>query len=180
LHDYGCTLKAYRREVLRDVTLYGEMHRFIPALAAWQGGTVTEIKVTHHPRRHGVSKYGIDRTARVLLDLIVVSFLGRGMDRPIQVFGKAGLYSLCGAFLAGVWAVYLKYVEGVSFILTPLPTLVTLLILTALIFVLMGLLAEMQTRIYFETRQKYPYVIQSTRNIGNGDDGDAKDAGHAA
>ena len=165
LHDYGCTLKAYRREVLQGVHLYGEMHRFVPALVAWQGGTVSELPVSHHARRYGSSKYGIDRTTRVLLDLFVVSFLGRGIDRPIQFFGKAGIYSLWAAFLAGLWAVYLKVFEDVSFIQTPLPMLVTLLILAALIFVLMGLLAEMQTRIYFETQQKSPYVIRETRNL---------------
>jgi glycosyltransferase involved in cell wall biosynthesis len=165
LHDYGCTLKAYRRDALQGVYLYGEMHRFIPALVAWQGGTVTELPVSHHARRHGASKYGIDRTTRVILDLFVVYFLGRGVDRPIQFFGKAGIYSIVAALLAGIWAVYLKYVEGVSFIQTPLPILVALLILTALIFLLMGLLAEMQTRIYFETQQKFPYVIRETRNM---------------
>lgn len=165
LHDYGCTLKAYRRDVLQGVYLYGEMHRFIPALVAWQGGTVTELPVAHHARRHGVSKYGIDRTTRVILDLFVVYFLGHGIDRPIQFFGKAGIYSIVAAFLAGIWALYLKYVEGVSFIQTPLPILVALLMLTALIFLLMGLLAEMQTRIYFETQQKFPYVIRETRNM---------------
>lgn len=165
LHDFGCTLKAYRREILQDVFLYGEMHRFIPALIAWQGGSVTEMPVQHHPRLHGKSKYGIDRTMRVLLDLIVVSFLGRGLDRPIQVFGKIGLYSLFISGLAGLLAVYLKVFEGVSFIETPLPMLVTLLALVGLIFILMGLLAEMQTRIYFETQERFPYVIRATRNF---------------
>lgn len=165
LHDYGCTLKAYRRDVLQDVFLYGEMHRFVPALVAWHGGTVTELPVSHHARRHGASKYGIDRTTRVLLDLLVVSFLGRGIDRPIQVFGKAGIYCFILAFMAGIWAVYLKFFEGVSFIQTPLPILVTLLMLVALIFLLMGLLAEMLTRIYFESQKKFPYVIRETRNI---------------
>ena len=167
LHDYGCTLKAYRRDALQGVYLYGEMHRFIPALVAWQGGTVTELPVSHHARRHGVSKYGIDRTTRVILDLFVVHFLGRSVDRPIQLFGKAGIYSIAAAFLAGIWAVYLKYFEGVSFIQTPLPILITLLILVGLIFLLMGLLAEMQTRIYFETQKKSPYVIRATRNLSN-------------
>ena len=165
LHDYGCTLKAYRREVLDGVFLYGEMHRFIPALIAWHGGKVTELPVAHHPRRHGSSKYGIDRTTRVLLDLLVVSFLGYGLDRPIQFFGKAGIYSLVVAFLVGLWALYLKYISGVSFIETPLPVLVALLTLSALIFFLMGLLAEMQTRIYFESQGKHPYVIKERINF---------------
>lgn len=165
LNDYGCTLKAYRRGVLKDVYLYGEMHRFIPALVAWQGGTVTEITVTHHARLHGTSKYGIDRTSRVILDLLVVSFLGRGIDRPIQIFGKAGIYCLILACMTSVWAIYLKFANGVSFIQTPLPMLIVLLILVTLIFILMGLLAEMLTRIYFESQKKYPYTIGKTRNI---------------
>ncbi len=141
------------------------MHRFIPALVAWQGGSVTELPVAHHPRRHGSSKYGIDRTTRVLLDLFLVSFLGYGLDRPIQFFGRAGVYSVLFAILVGFWAIYLKYVDGVSFIQTPLPVLVALLLLAALIFFLMGLLAEMQTRIYYEIQQKFPYVIRATRNF---------------
>lgn len=179
LHDYGCTLKAYRREVLQGVHLYGEMHRFVPALVAWQGGTVAELPVTHHVRRHGVSKYGIDRTTRVILDLFVVYFLGRGVDRPIQFFGKAGLYSLLAAFLTGLWTVYLKLFEGVSFIQTPLPVLVTLLTMVGLIFIMMGLLAEMQTRIYFETQQKFPYVIGETRNLTERPSAEDSDPGHA-
>lgn len=165
LHDYGCTLKAYRGDVLRDVRLYGEMHRFIPAHIAWTGGKITEIPVSHHARRHGSSKYGFDRVSRVLLDLIVVSFLGGGLDRPIQFFGKAGIYSIVLAGLFAVWALYLKFIEGLSFIQTPLPIMVTLFFLVALIFVMMGLLAEIQVRIYFESRNRFPYVIRETRNI---------------
>jgi len=170
IHDYGCTLKAYRREVLQDVYLYGEMHRFVPALAAWQGGTVSELPVRHHARIHGTSKYGLDRTSRVILDLLVVRFLGRGIDRPIQVFGKAGIYCVLFSVLTGIWAVYLKLFQGVSFIQTPLPVLVALLVLVALIFFMMGLMAEMLTRIYFESQKKYPYAIRTTRNIDSGDD----------
>src|SRR5206468_2366171 len=91
LHDYGCTLKAYRREVVEDVRLYGEMHRFIPIYAAWEGARVTELAVTHHPRRYGRSKYGIGRVFRVLLDLLIVYFIDRAFDRPIQFFGKLGV-----------------------------------------------------------------------------------------
>lgn len=165
LHDYGCTLKAYRRDVLENVRLYGEMHRFIPIYAKWEGARITEIPVTHHARRFGRSKYGLGRIPRVLLDLIVIRFLRTGLDRPIQFFGLAGLYSFGMAFLVGLGAVYLKLFEDISFILTPLPLLVVLLGLGGLIFVLMGLLGEMQSRIYYESRGKFPYVVRETRNL---------------
>jgi dolichol-phosphate mannosyltransferase len=165
LHDYGCTLKAYRRRFLENVRLYGEMHRFVPVYAAWEGGSVTEIPVAHHPRLHGRSKYGLGRAPRVLLDLLVIRFLARSLDRPIQFFGRAGLYSFALAFIAGSYAIYLKVVEGVSFILTPLPVLVALLGLTGLMFVMMGLLAEIQSRIYFESQDKLPYAVRTTRNL---------------
>jgi len=165
LHDYGCTLKAYRRRFLENVRLYGEMHRFVPVYAAWEGGRVTEIPVAHHPRLHGVSKYGLGRVPRVLLDLLVIRFLDRSLDRPIQFFGRAGLYSFALAFIAGGYAMYLKFVEGVSFILTPLPVLVALLGLVGMMFVMMGLLAEIQSRAYFESQNKMPFSVRTTRNL---------------
>lgn len=169
LHDYGCTLKAYRREILEDVRLYGEMHRFIPVYAWWQGGRVAEIQVNHHRREFGRSNYGLDRVPRVLLDMIVIRFLDVGLDRPMQFFGRAGLYSFGLALLAGLWAVYLKVFEGVSFILTPLPLLVALLALTGLIFVMMGLLGEVQSRVYYEAQGKSPYAIRRTCNLDAAD-----------
>ena len=165
LHDYGCTLKAYRRQVLENVRLYGEMHRFIPIYAAWEGARVTEVPVTHHPRQHGASKYGIGRTPRVLLDLLVIRFLAKSLDRPIQFFGRAGLYSFGLAFLTGLWALYLKFVDGVSFIQTPLPMLVVLLALVGLMLVMMGLLAEIQSRVYFESTKKRAFAVRATRNV---------------
>src|SRR6516165_3772342 len=123
LHDYGCTLKAYRREVLEDVRLYGEMHRFIPIYAAWEGARVTEIAVSHHPRRFGRSKYGIGRIARVLLDLLIVYFIDRAFDRPIQFFGKLGLGFLLLAVAIFGWGLALKYAGDVTLIQTPLPLL---------------------------------------------------------
>jgi glycosyltransferase involved in cell wall biosynthesis len=165
LHDYGCTLKAYRRRFLENIRLYGEMHRFVPVYASWEGGRVTEIPVTHHARLHGQSKYGIGRAPRVLLDLLVIRFLDRSLDRPMQFFGKAGLYSFALAFLAGSYAVYLKLFEGVSFILTPLPVLVVMLGLMGLMFVMMGLLAEIQSRAYFESQNKMPFTVRTTRNL---------------
>lgn len=165
LHDYGCTLKAYRRGVLEGVRLYGEMHRFIPIYASWAGGKVTEIAVRHHPRRHGESKYGLSRIPRVILDLIVIRFLDTALDRPMQFFGRFGLYSIGLSFLAGLWALWLKFFDDTSFIQTPLPLLVVLLFLIGVLCILLGLLAELQTRVYFESRGKPPYVVRDTRNL---------------
>jgi glycosyltransferase involved in cell wall biosynthesis len=165
LHDYGCTLKAYRRWTIEHVRLYGEMHRYIPIYASWQGAKVLEVPVTHYPRRHGKSKYGISRVTRVLLDLLVIFFLDRALDRPMQFFGMAGLCSLLGAFLAGCWALWLRFFEDVSFIQTPLPLLVTLLAITGLLCLFLGILAEMIMRTYFESRDKRAYLVGRTVNI---------------
>jgi glycosyltransferase involved in cell wall biosynthesis len=161
LHDYGCTLKAYRREVIEDVRLYGEMHRFIPIYAAREGARVTEIPVTHHPRRHGKSKYGFGRISRVLLDLLTVYFIDRSLDRPIQFFGKIGLVCWGLALAAFGWAAILKFCYGVSLIQTPLPLLAATIGLSGVLFILLGIMAEMQTRIYFEGRGKPPYKVKS-------------------
>ena len=160
LHDYGCTLKAYRREVLEDVRLYGEMHRFIPVYATWEGARVTEIAVTHHPRRSGKSKYGMGRIARVLLDLLIVYFIDRAFDRPIQFFGKLALvfFGLVLATFAG--AAVLKYTYGASLIQTPLPLLAAVIGLSGILFLLLGIIAEVQTRIYYEARGRPPYKIR--------------------
>jgi glycosyltransferase involved in cell wall biosynthesis len=166
LHDYGCSLKAYRRDVVKGVKLYGEMHRFIPIYATWEGGRVAEVVVSHHPRVHGQSKYGVDRVVKVLLDLIVVQFLARYASRPIYLFGGCGLASLLLAVVAGLWAVYLKYFEATSFIQTPLPLLVVLLTLTGGISILMGLLAEIIMRTYYESQGKAVYEVRSTANLG--------------
>ena len=165
LHDYGCSMKAYRRHVVKDVKLYGEMHRFIPIYASWQGGRVAEVPVTHHARVHGASKYGFDRILKVVLDLIVVQFLARYETRPIYVFGTFGVGMFFVAFLAGVWAVYLKYFENTTFIQTPLPLLVVLLTVTGGMSILMGLLAEIIMRTYYESQGKAVYVVKGTTNI---------------
>jgi len=165
LHDYGCSLKAYRRDVVKDVKLYGEMHRFIPIYASWEGGRVTEVPVTHHPRLHGESKYGVDRVVKVVLDLIVVQFLARYANRPIYVFGGFGIAAMTVAILAGVWAVYLKYFEHTSFIQTPLPLLVVMLFVTGGMSVLMGLLAEIIMRTYYESQGKPVYLVKGTVNL---------------
>jgi glycosyltransferase involved in cell wall biosynthesis len=164
LHDYGCSLKAYRSSVIKNVRLYGEMHRFIPIYASWQGGKVTEIAVNHHARTKGVSKYGLNRIFKVMLDLLVIVFLEKYLTKPIYIFGGVGLACLGGAFLSGFYALYLKVFEGVSFILTPLPLLVTLLTMTGFTSILMGLLAEVISRTYHESQDKRPYLVRNIHN----------------
>ena len=170
LHDYGCSLKAYRREVLQGFRLYGEMHRFIPIYAAAQGARVAEIPVTHHARKFGQSKYGLNRTIKVLLDLLVVKFLTKYRTKPIYLFGQAGFGLLILAFLAGLWALYLKFFAHTSFIQTPLPLLVSLCVIAGLMCLLMGLLAELIMRVYYESQGKADYRIKSVLNPRAGDD----------
>jgi glycosyltransferase involved in cell wall biosynthesis len=160
LHDYGCTLKAYKRDILKNVKLYGEMHRFIPIYARWIGARVSEIPVRHFPRGSGSSKYGISRIFKVILDLMVVKFLLSYSQKPIYVFGGMGLLMILGAFLAGLYAIYLKYFQGTSFILTPLPLLCVFLLLSGLLSILMGFLAEILTRTYYESQGKPTYQIK--------------------
>lgn len=164
LHDYGCSLKAYRSDVIKGVELYGEMHRFIPAYAAWSGARVTEIPVNHRPRVHGVSKYGIMRVFKVLLDLIVVKFLVRYFDRPMHFFGAIGMI---GFFLGGLsltTSVALKLLGLRSFIETPLPVIGTMFVVLGVQFVLTGLLAEVLMRTYYGATRQRPYVIHERIN----------------
>jgi dolichol-phosphate mannosyltransferase len=165
LHDYGCSLKAYRREVLADVQLYGEMHRFIPIYASWAGARVTEIPVSHHPRLSGVSKYGFARIFKVMLDLITVKFLASYATKPIYVFGGAGFACMGLAVAAGVWAVLLKLRHIADFIQTPLPLLVVTLAIMGVQLVLMGLLAEIMMRTYHESQGKLTYHVRNTLNL---------------
>ena len=168
LHDYGCTLKAYRREVIRDVHLYGEMHRFIPALAKWVGGSVAEVAVNHYPRRYGTSKYGISRTIRVILDLLTVKFLLRYSKGPMQIFGKVGLlFGVPGAaILAFIILAHLSYLAfgtqfGAALVKRPFWLMTPLfLIFCGIQFVSMGLLAEIQIRTWHESQDKPVYVIR--------------------
>ena len=160
LHDYGCSLKAYRRDSLADVRLYGEMHRFIPIYASWAGARVTEIPVDHHARTMGVSKYGLSRTLKVVFDLVTIKFMASYQTKPIYVFGTFGVLAFTISFLAGLWAIFLKLVEGVSFILTPLPILAIVMFAVAVQFFLMGLLAEMQVRTYHESQAKPIYAVR--------------------
>lgn len=165
LHDYGCSLKAYRRDVIKGVKLYGEMHRFIPIYASWNGARVTELPVTHHARRFGVSKYGLERIAKVFLDLMVVKFLDRYAQKPIYVFGGFGLVNLAVSFLAGLWAIILKLFYGTSFILTPLPLLAAFAGMLGVMCILLGLLAELVTRTWHESQGRATYLIRATRNL---------------
>src|SRR6266568_2264340 len=150
LHDYGCTLKAYRRSVLQGVHLYGEMHRFIPILAAQQGARVTELEVNHRPRLHGATKYGLGRVPNVLLDLILVNFLWKYGTKPMHVFGKFGLFNVLLSFLSFLAMVWFKLWGHKSFVETPLPLLTIMFFLIGCLSVLMGLLAEMTMRTYYE------------------------------
>jgi glycosyltransferase involved in cell wall biosynthesis len=160
LHDYGCTLKAYRREVVEDVRLYGEMHRFIPIYAAWEGAQVAELAVAHRPRRFGKSKYGLGRVTRVTLDLLLVYFIDRAFDRPMQFFGKIALSFLGLSLAIFGWAVVLKFAFDTSLIQTPLPLLAAVTGLSGILFLLLGLSAEVQARIYYEARGRPPYKIK--------------------
>ena len=165
LSDYGCTLKVYRKEVIKGVRLYGEMHRFIPIYAAWQGAKVTELPVRHYPRQFGQSKYGLERIIKVVLDLMVVKFLDRHFVKPIYIFGGFGMFSFALAGLAGLYMLYLKFFEGLSMIQTPLPLLAAMGFLVGVMSLLMGLLAEMLVRIYFESQNRSPYLVRDLTNF---------------
>jgi len=165
LHDYGCSLKAYRREVIESVRLYGEMHRFIPIYASWWGARVAEVPVNHRPRLRGRSNYGLERVFKVFLDLLVVQFLGRYETRPMYVFGGFGLVSWGISLLSAVYAFYRKYFDDTSFIQTPLPLLSVMAFITGVMSILMGLLAELLVRTYYESQQKAPYAIRTTLNL---------------
>lgn len=171
LHDFGCTLKAYRRNVIQDVHLYGEMHRFIPALAHWVGGSVAEIPVNHHPRRLGSSKYGLSRVTRVVLDLFTVIFLLRYSKSPIQIFGRIGLYVGALGFLillsmiaANLSAMIFHTEWAAALIKRPFWVISSfMLIFFGIHFISMGLLAEIQIRTYYESQAKPIYVIRETK-----------------
>lgn len=160
LHDYGCTLKAYRLESLSSVRLYGEMHRFIPILASWEGARVAEIPVAHHARTMGKSKYGLSRTFKVVFDLMTIKFMASYQTKPIYIFGTFGMLAIALSLIAGVWATVLKLWEGVSFILTPLPVIAVVMLAIGVQFLLMGLLAEMLVRTYHESQAKSIYAVR--------------------
>lgn len=165
LHDYGCTLKAYRREVLEGVNLYGEMHRFVPALASQVGARVAELPVRHHPRLHGTSKYGISRTTRVILDLMTVKFLLSYSTKPIQLFGRWGIYTLFAGFVSGALTVYMKLFEHMSMNRNPLLIMTAFLLFTGVQFITLGLLGELNARIYYEAQGKPIFTVKERLNF---------------
>lgn len=160
LHDYGCSLKAYRREVLSDIRLYGDMHRFIPALAYWAGGRITETPVTHHPRQFGKSKYGLGRVLRVILDLITVKFLLSYSTKPIHVFGPWGLLSGLAGFAICLYLTLYKLITHSNIGDRPLLLLGILLLFTGMQFITLGLVAELQARTYYEAGQRPIYALR--------------------
>jgi len=160
LHDYGCSLKAYRRESLQDVRLYGEMHRFIPIYASWAGARVTEIPVEHHARTMGKSKYGLSRTLKVVFDLMTIKFMASYQTKPIYVFGSFGMLAFAISLLAGLYALFLKVIHKADFVQTPLPILTIVMFAVGVQFLLMGLLAEMLVRTYHESQAKAIYAVR--------------------
>ena len=160
LHDYGCSLKAFRAEVVKPLKLYGEMHRFLPAIASEQGVSITEQVVNHRPRQHGSSKYGISRTVRVILDLLTVKFLLSYSTRPLQIFGLIGFAMTMPGALIIVWLAYVKLVGQQAIGNRPLLSFGILLFLTGLQLITLGLLAELQARTYHESQNKPTYVVR--------------------
>ena len=160
LHDYGCSLKAYRRDILQDVRLYGEMHRFIPIYASWAGAKVAEIPVDHHPRTMGESKYGLSRTIKVIFDLITIKFLASYQTKPLYVFGTFGMIAFLVSLIAGIWAISLKLTATADFVETPLPILTVVMLAISVQFFLMGLLAELLVRTYHESQDKTIYSVR--------------------
>jgi glycosyltransferase involved in cell wall biosynthesis len=170
LHDFGCTMKAYRRKVLEGVRLYGEMHRFIPIFASWQGARVVELEVNHRPRTAGKTKYGLGRTFNVVLDLILIRFFQRYAQRPIHLFGRIGLWSILFSFLSFAMMLYFKFAhhwltgdDSKDFIKTPLPLLAIMFFLGGVQSILMGVLAEMIMRTYYESQSKTTYLLGEVR-----------------
>jgi glycosyltransferase involved in cell wall biosynthesis len=165
VHDLGCTLKAMRYEIAKDLRLYGEMHRFIPILAHWQGARCVEVETRHHPRRFGQTKYGIWRTVRVILDLITVKFMIAYSTSPMKLFGGLGLISMLASVLSGTATFLMKWPGGIDLTGNPLMLLTGFLSITALQFFVLGLLGEVGARTYFESQGMRPYRVRETRNL---------------
>lgn len=166
LHDFGCTLKAYRREVVEGVHLYGEMHRFIPIYAAWHGARITELSVRHHPRRAGHTKYGLGRIPNVILDLLLLRFLWNYGTKPLHIFGKFGLLNLFFSLVTFAVAIWYKLFGGKPFVETPLPLLVIMLFSLGCLSILLGLLAEVMIRTYHEAGGTLTYVVREEYRDG--------------
>jgi len=165
LHDYGCTMKAYKREIIKEIKFYGEMHRFMPAYAAWHGAKIAEIAVNHRPRKYGKAKYGLSRVFKIILDLLTVKFLMAYMVKPMHFFGRAGLILLFLGFLSGLTTLIFKFILDISLTSTQLPLLTVFLIIIGIQFILMGFLAEIIIRIYYEPRGKSFYSIKEKINL---------------
>ena len=164
LHDYGCTLKAYRREVITGFRLYGEMHRFIPAFAGWVGAKIIEVPVRHHPRRFGKTKYGLERTIKVILDLFTVKFLSSYANKPIYLFGGTGIVLIFGSFLSLSYIVVRKLLYGESLVRSPLLLMSAMLFILGFHSILMGLIAELLVRTYHESQAKPTYTVRRVIN----------------
>lgn len=167
LNDYGCTLKAYRTDAIKGIRLYGDMHRFIPAYLSWQGARVCELPVEYTPRKHGKSNYGLTRTFKVILDLVVMKFMTKYFQKPMHFFGAVGLTSVFFGFLTVVWALYYKFsaAHHKDFISTPLPVIIALFLIVGVLFILMGLLAEILVRTYHESQGKPTHEIKEKKNF---------------
>jgi hypothetical protein len=166
LHDLGCSLKAYRKRVMKEVQLYGEMHRFIPVIASWSGARICEVPVSHHERIRGKSKYSTGkRTIKVILDLVVLFFRTKYTQRPMYIFGGFGLFCLLLSIAVFILMFYYKFAMSISFIDTPLPLVSVVFFIMGFNSILMGLIAELLMRTYFESQHKRPYVVERTRNF---------------
>lgn len=172
LHDYGCSLKAYRSELVADMNLYGELHRFLPALAFIEGARITEVPVRHHARRYGRSKYGLDRTFRVVMDLLTISFMRKFLTRPMHVFGLFGLIALVLGVLLGFYLAYVKIVFGEDIGQRPLLTLTVLLLISGLQLFSFGLLAELGMRTYHESQGRPIYRVREVIGIAGAEPDD--------
>ncbi|BAY46362.1 dolichol-phosphate mannosyltransferase [Scytonema sp. HK-05] len=172
IHDYGCSLKAYRTELVADMNLYGELHRFIPALAYIEGARITEMPVRHHARRFGRSKYGLGRTFRVLMDLLTISFMKKFLTRPMHVFGLLGLFSIVSGGLIGIYLTFVKFAFGEDIGNRPLLILAVLLLVTGVQLFCFGLLAELLMRTYHESQGRPIYRVREIvgkKGVGTSD-----------
>ncbi len=165
LHDFGCSLKAYRAEVIKGIRLYGEMHRFLPIYAKWHGARISEVPVNHFARTSGKSKYGLERVLKVLFDLVTVKFLDKYALKPMYLFGSCGFIALGISVIFALWSLYLYFFEAKPFTTTPLPMMVVFSFMTGILCLLLGLVAEMITRTFYESQGKSIYMVRETRNI---------------
>jgi glycosyltransferase involved in cell wall biosynthesis len=160
LHDFGCTLKAYKKSVVKNMRLYGEMHRFIPAIAGWEGATITEVPVNHRPRKHGKTKYGLNRTIRVFLDLLLMSFLSEYSTKPIRFFGGLGVMTGLLGFFSFLLVVYMKIFNNMNMTGNPLLILCVLFLLVSTQLFSLGFIGELNIRTYYESQDKKTYHIR--------------------